>query len=240
MALTTSLVSYWKLDEASGNRVDSHGTDTLTEFNGVDSAAGLVYANAANFDSVNSEILVGAGANIGNTDATFAIWINPDDVGSLSNVTQRGGASGYEWSLDLWSDGRYRFRAASAAGEVNATFVADGGGFGGGNGPVNNSWGLAIVYHDAANDLIGIATSLNSFTRYTAAYSFGIWAGGNPIGMAAAPFYFPAYFDGQLGPAMYWSRLLTDPEITQLYNGGAGLTYAAFGPAARRFLLVRR
>ena len=38
----TNLVSYWKLDEASGNALDAHGTNTLTDSNTVTSAAGKI------------------------------------------------------------------------------------------------------------------------------------------------------------------------------------------------------
>src|SRR4029077_17083863 len=40
--LLINLVSYWKLDEASGNAIDSHGTNHLTDVNTVASAAGKI------------------------------------------------------------------------------------------------------------------------------------------------------------------------------------------------------
>src|SRR6266404_503553 len=47
--LLTNLVSYWKLDEASGNAVDSVGTNTLTANHAPGSMAGKVNG-ARNFD----------------------------------------------------------------------------------------------------------------------------------------------------------------------------------------------
>lgn len=50
----TSMVSWWSLDEASGSRADSHGSNTLTDNNTVTQAAGKVYSGSAagNGDSV--------------------------------------------------------------------------------------------------------------------------------------------------------------------------------------------
>ncbi len=44
MALLDNLVSYYKLDEASGNRADSQGGLTLTDNNTVTQAVGQVVA----------------------------------------------------------------------------------------------------------------------------------------------------------------------------------------------------
>lgn len=229
---TTGLVSYWKLDEASGNRADAHGTDTLTEFNGVDSGAGLVYATAANFDSVNNEILIGAGVNVGNNDFTWVQFIRPDSVAAV-HLASRGAPGGFEWLLEIESNSRYRFRVASGTAEANATATVDGGGFGGGNGPSVATWSMVVGYHDGVNDKIGICSDVNSFTRYEAAYTFGVWSGGGSLGIGSSPFYFPIYYDGRMGPSITFSRLLSDSEILQLWNGGAGLTYAALAGIAQ-------
>src|SRR6056300_304684 len=51
---TTDLVSFWKLDEASGTRVDAFGSNDLTDNNTVGQGTGTVYANAADFERSNS------------------------------------------------------------------------------------------------------------------------------------------------------------------------------------------
>jgi hypothetical protein len=48
----TSLVSWWQLNELSGNRSDSHGTNTLTDNNSVLSALGKIQEPIANNDYV--------------------------------------------------------------------------------------------------------------------------------------------------------------------------------------------
>jgi len=62
-ALTTSLVSWWDLDEASGARADSHGVNTLTDNNTVTSATGIVSASAGDLNTlVNRMIITSSGA----------------------------------------------------------------------------------------------------------------------------------------------------------------------------------
>ena len=56
MALSDSLVSYWILGEASGERADSHDSNPLTDNNTVGQAAGKI-TNAADFIPGNSEYL---------------------------------------------------------------------------------------------------------------------------------------------------------------------------------------
>ena len=55
--LANSLVAFWKLDEASGQRNDSIGTNHLADNNTVLSAAGKVYPLAATFAADANEYL---------------------------------------------------------------------------------------------------------------------------------------------------------------------------------------
>lgn len=53
MSLSTNLISYWKLDETSGNAVDSVGSNTLTNNNSVSFSTALIN-NGANFGTANT------------------------------------------------------------------------------------------------------------------------------------------------------------------------------------------
>lgn len=65
--LNDNLISYWKLDETSGNAVDSVGTNTLTN-TGVTFAGGLLN-NCAVFDA-NTDVLVGSKV----TPTSISFW----------------------------------------------------------------------------------------------------------------------------------------------------------------------
>lgn len=235
MALTDQLVSFWKLDEASGARADSHGGNTLTDNLSVGSGTGLVYGTVADFEvdtqnwlsrADNSDLSGGVGKSF-----TIAAWVKLESFGSNRGVFGKGvNGSGFEYMLFYNdADARYRFRVASATAEANAALVDQGGGSGGGAAPSTGTWYLVIVDHDAANNLIGIASSIDGIaTKYTAAYSADVWDSAGDFNIGRTSAYFPSYADGLIGPVMFWNRVLTSQERTDLYNGGAGLTYAAF------------
>jgi len=78
---TTGLVAWWSLDEASGNRADSHGGNTLTDNNTVGYAAGKV-GNAADFESGDSEYLLCTPASAVPAAAgwTLGAWVRWETV----------------------------------------------------------------------------------------------------------------------------------------------------------------
>src|SRR5258708_7847472 len=55
-AITDNLVSFWKLDEASGTRTDSVGSNNLTSNNSVGQSVGKV-SNAAHFTATSNQYL---------------------------------------------------------------------------------------------------------------------------------------------------------------------------------------
>lgn len=231
MPLNTSLVAFWPLNEASGARSELVNGYTLTDNNTVGSASGRVYGTAANFVQANAEYLSvasNADLTIGNNDATVALWVYLDDFSYGYQFCGRsviGG--GLEWLIEYsTAEGRFRVRACSAAGDVNLTSVTDGGGFGGGNAPSTGTWYLIVFDHDAAGNTLGIRSNANGFTRYTQAYSFGIWESGADLNIGRPGNYFPTYADAVIGPMMMWKRLLTVTEIQEIYNYGRGLTYS--------------
>jgi hypothetical protein len=81
------LVSYWNLDEVSGNRADSHGSNTLTDNNTVTSVVNdppPPFNAAASFVAANSEYLSVAdpAATWGEdgAGATVSLWWKPNGV----------------------------------------------------------------------------------------------------------------------------------------------------------------
>lgn len=85
-SLATNLVAYWKLDEASGTRVDSHGSNDLTDNNTVTSATGVIN-DGAYFTAANTEYLSradgGAGGDLDPTgDYSAWFWFDRATTGS--------------------------------------------------------------------------------------------------------------------------------------------------------------
>mgnify|MGYP001557841740 CR=1 FL=1 len=85
--LSTSIGAFWKLDESSGNRSDSFGTNVLTDNNTVTSITGI-RNNAALFADVNSESLVRQTTSPlqSTSNCTLSAWVY---LNSTSTTIQR-------------------------------------------------------------------------------------------------------------------------------------------------------
>src|SRR5262252_1520277 len=82
----TNLISYWKLDEVSGSRVDTKGTNTLTDNNTVTSTTGIIN-NAASFAAASSEYLSlasNATVQTGDIDFTITAWVKMTTKAALA------------------------------------------------------------------------------------------------------------------------------------------------------------
>src|SRR5262245_43908996 len=92
MPLTDNLVSFWELEEASGTRNDSHGTNHLTDNNTVGQGVGTV-GNCGDFENGNSEnlsITDNASLSGGDTDFTVQAWINLESTVGAPIVAKFG------------------------------------------------------------------------------------------------------------------------------------------------------
>lgn len=222
MALTDSLVAYWKLDEASGPRADSHGSNTLTDNNTVASAAGKV-ATAGDFEFSNQEYLSradNADLSTGDIDFTLQAWVRLESEtadGYSAIMGKWGAAGGREYLLYYLNGVGFSFSVSSNG--TNPTDLTSGFGT-----QTNGTWYLIHAWHDAANNQLGI--SVNAGTPTTTSYSAGVFDSGSEFVIGRNTGGGPGgYFDGLIDEVGFWKRVLTSGERTQLYNGGSGLAY---------------
>jgi hypothetical protein len=221
-ALLTDLISYWKLDEASGTRVDSvtaTGND-LTDNNTVTSATGKV-GDAAHFVNANDEWLSRTSNDslrCGDIDFTWALWVKLTDKTKTYYILDKRTAGAIEYELYYWQAGD-RFSSTCTAGGLNDAILGS---------PTAGVWYFVVLCHNAAantwtmqfND--GTANSLD--TGGTApALTTGDFTLGDSSGVAAGN-----EFQGDIDEVGFWKRVLTAGEITSLYNAGSGVTYPSF------------
>lgn len=222
--LTTSLVSYWKLDEASGTRADFYGTNNLTDVNTVPSNTGKV-GDAAEVLSTNSEYLTltdNASISVGDIDFTFAGWLwldsvitsnrdfiaqwRDDGANQASHLLQYAVAPTSAMRFLVSSDG-------SAATQVLGTTF----------GALSvDTWYFIVVYHSAATNEIGV--SVNNGTFDTAAHAGGAFDSSFDFRLGAHNSTATGFTDGRFDEVGFWKKKLSAQEITDLYNGGNGQT----------------
>lgn len=222
VALLDQLESAWELNEASGTRVDSHGSNDLTDNNTVGSGTGLVYGTAADFEADNSEYLSvpnNASLQGGDFDRTIELWCKFESTGGVALIGQDDSPGSANRSFVLFSGvftGGFDF--AVVQGTTNTFDVVS-------SAPVSvGVWYQVLVWYDSKAGRIGIR--VNNGTPSTTPHSNGFspstadWQIGAARGIS--------FFDGLIGPVRVWNRLLSDRERAALYNDGAGLPYSSF------------
>lgn len=228
--LSANLVAYWKLDETSGvNTYDS--TDNNYDgsiFNSPTLGSTGILGTSYSFTKANSHyIRLGHEETLmGTSDWSFQAWIN---VNTLSTTFY--GIAGFwngngTWYLTKWNNDRICCRT----------------GFGGNNIDVlsndvitTNNWYHIVVTWDRDTSVMmyvnGILqTDMKSISAWSttsvggdATHPFHIGQIGNPGS------YSGFYFDGRIDEVALWNRLLTQEDVTALYNNGEGLTYPFTG-----------
>lgn len=226
-----SLIAYWKLGEASGTRVDSHGSNNITDNNTVTQAAGI-QGNAAQFTAANSEYLSladNAAMSTANIDWAFAGWVYFDTVvgGIAEDLVAKYNSSvaaerEYLLFLNSSSPNRLSWSVRDGAGGTETNVTASTFGT-----VPTAQWLFVVVDHNAATDIISIA--VNNGTADTASHTVG---GADTI----APFAIgvrsggSSYMNGRIDETAFWKRILTSDERSYLWNGGLGRTYPLTTP----------
>lgn len=130
MALTDNLISYWKLDESSGNASDSVGSNTLTNSN-VTYATGKIN-NGAVFNSTSDTLI---GTSISNP-LSFSFWYNVtqgNSVTYLANAspdnTIQSNSSGFTWQIYDGTSNRNFTTTVKNATWTHVVFVYNGTGY---------------------------------------------------------------------------------------------------------------
>lgn len=229
--LLTDLVAYWKLDEASGDALDIHGSHTLAAVNAPGTGVGKVYttarelllASAQKFQSACEAVRTIAGP------FTLAWWEKPytyTGVGGHYNAifdTGMGGGSG-GLSVIHTHDGTIvlylQYDGAYTGHDWSAHTVQM---------PTLNAWNYSIwTYNGATPGTITYQLNGGDVLTYTwADYAMTAGRADLQVRIGDTPGA-GAYFDGLIGPIAIWTRVLSADDRAALWNNGDGLTYAEF------------
>lgn len=218
--LTPNLVAFWELEEASGTRTDSIGSNDLTDNNTVTQETGKV-GNCARFTSANSEYLsIADNDDLGYSgDFSIATWFR-DGIGNATLACKgTTGFQGAEWEILLeFISGGFKLAARltnSGGGQTVASSAA---------ALSNGNWYLGIVTYKAATRAITV--SVNAGTRGTVTLSsFNPARKSQPLRLGAN-LGVSTFYNGRLDQFGFWKRALTPAEEAWLYNSGNGRTYA--------------
>ncbi len=231
-SLSTSIKAWWKLDEASGSRIDQVGTNNLTDYNSVTSITGIRNQGAL-FVLANSQALsVGTADDLlmGQSNLSISAWFYMNSTAGATfdmAIADRGST--------------YRLDVARSTNIPQFTITSNGGGTiiltAASFGAITTSTWYNIVGWHSNNSHIGISVNLSvntaAFTTGSATNNstiFSVGCIGNDTGGATSKL-----FDGRIDEVGEWRKVLTSQERSDLYGGGSGNTYSGSGAGGTAF-----
>ena len=228
--LRTGLVSYWKLDEATGGATDAHGTNHLTAEGTGGTSPGTapgVINGGRDFVVANQQglfVLDAAAPSLSMGDDNFAIstWFKGKSLTSHQNIVGKwNGPDQYEYIL-MYNAIPHQFafyvthNGTTAVGVVSNTVT-----------PVVGVMYNVIVEHDKIANLLRM--SVNDVAQTPVAHTLGVFNGSGRFGIGARDsYYVNNSADAIIDETVIWARTLSAYDKTTIFAGGAGLPYSEF------------
>lgn len=221
--LLDSLVSYWKLDEESGTRYDSVGTNHLTDNNTVGFVAG-VNGNAASFVAANGESFSRQTIPMDlSTGMTYAAWTRRNQA-TQPNMISNGAPA--------WFGGSGSFGISTQGIGPPYVYVvfANETNYTGANDTITDElWHLVVVWYDPDTKLASIQIDgrapVVAGTALVGAHPVINSAGLMKINSATTWAEAGDATQQEQDEVAIWSRVLTADERAELYAAGAGKFY---------------
>lgn len=218
-SLNTDLVSYWKMDETSGTRIDSEPSGTPQDLGSSNAlyASGLITnalfgTNATYLYHADSDDL-----SVGDIDFTFAVWIKPYIYSSQRFIIVKGNnTSGLDYTLYYFNN-QLHWAVNNQGVSTDLTITGL---------PSTNNWHLVVVWNNSTSNAIygqidngaGVGTGhVGGSTNSTGQFLIGSYPDDPTLAWL-----------GLIDEVGFWKRALTADERTTLYNGGTGITCCPF------------
>jgi hypothetical protein len=220
-----NIEAYYKLDEISGTRFDSVGSNDLTPVNNPGSDLGII-DNSNTFSDTSLQRLSvsdNSSLSIGSNSLTISAWVYLDSKSHVQDIVGKWDTTADDREYMLWYDSvsdQFKF-TVSNDGQTSVTVSASTYG-----SPSIGDWYFLVGLYNIDNGLIYIqvndgALDSESFT------TGGIYDGGAnfQIGSRSSSENPSNHFDGRIDEVGVWKRIINSSERTFLYSSGAGLTY---------------
>lgn len=214
---SSSVLAYWTMDETSGTRADSAGSNDLTDNNTVVYRTGVL-GNAADFTTANSEYLsiVDASTNVDfeHSAWTFGYWIYHDSYAGDSPFAKSYNPSAYTGFGCAYNTNWIQcFSYFTASQDLNftSTTVADG------------AWAHYVFVKTGSSMLL----YKNGALSQTLSLSGSTLTGNTKPLVLGASYWttVQGYLDGAMDEVFYLDAAASSTDITAIYNSGAGLAF---------------
>ncbi|KAA3644794.1 MAG: hypothetical protein DWQ07_15420 [Chloroflexi bacterium] len=225
--LTSGLISYWKLDEDTGTREDSAGSNDLTDNNTVGNTVGM-FGNAADMENSSAEYLYhadNADLSFGDDDFTISAWVRLESKPGIMGIVSKGyTGSPYTQEYTLYyTTGTQRFGFYVTDPSLNYTAVSASTT----DSPALHGWYHVVAWHDSTNDTVNI--QVNNGQVYSTSHTTGVLDGTTNFIIGRQSLY---NYDGAIDEVGLWDRVLNSTEREALFNQSNGLIYPLDEPTA--------
>lgn len=237
MALKDNLVSYWKLEESNGTRVDAHGSNDLTDNNTVLFGTGINNA-CADFERSNGEYLSITDASQSGLDFSTAfsanLWVNYESVpssGGQWNFISKFLSTGNQRSYLLYANESggsillhfYETNNGSTAIDKSVTIT-----------PSTSTWYMYTVVYDGSGGTVDFYIDGSQVGTQQTGFHSTIYNGTAPFELGDVGQFGSLGHDGLMDEVAVWGRAISSTEIAEIYNSGTGLFYDDWDVAATR------
>jgi hypothetical protein len=220
--LKTDLVAYWKLDDASGDAIDAHGSLDGTVGGSVYGGTGKI-GDCYTFTATAGQGItmpVSTDFNLATTTGSISVWFITS-VGSYSRGWIAGtkdtyATSGYGMFIDSEAPSHFKTCIGNSGAEIAYTVDM----------AASANWHHAVMTWDVDGNLItyldGSQADSREITITPTDNGKTFHVGHNADGSNRI------VFNGSIDEVGLWSRVLTSDEVADLYNSGNGLSYDSF------------
>ena len=200
-----ALISHWKLDEVSGNALDSIGTNHGTLGAGITQGAAGQIGSAYAFSGIGS-VTVLDDVSLKPSTFTISAWVNTTDTGDFRGVVDKlsSGIGGYILDSTGWSGARGpRFMANGNFVHILGPQINDG------------QWHMMTGTYDGITDVMTfyldgalVGTASTPLSHSTEPFNIG----GDNISTL--------YINGTIDDVGLWDEVLSAERVEEIYNFG--------------------
>jgi hypothetical protein len=230
MALIDNLVSYWKLDESSGDASDSTASVKTLTNTGTTTYAAAKINNGADLGTVNTTKYLGrTGYVISDGAVSFSLWVKQRTeiaAGIQTFISSGSESTAFRVDYEYNSGTRRLALVRSRNNRTNETTY------------YNITLGTANFYHlvgtyDGANIVLYVngvnvsttTSSLNGTTNWSPGGGFFTLGVARDANLGTVGQYSSSYID----EVAVWNRGITQSDVNNLYNSGSGFAYPLVG-----------
>lgn len=222
-ALSSGLVGYWKMDEASGNLTDSSGnsntgTDTST------TVAAAKFGNGRTFNGTSSRVQAAysSSLDVGNGDFAIGGWVKTGSIGVTRMIFSNYNVNASYMQFLLLSTGKLAFVARNAS-DISGSMT--------GNTNLSaTTWYHLMVVRSGTTMRIYINGVEETLSAGSSTFPTGdFWEGSAKLDIGneatnggQTTFNATEWFNGTLDEFRIYNKALSPSEISQLYNFAPG------------------